>query len=888
MAQLETPTISLEIKDKTAIKISGLAVSHALGYQVKISSLSGGGVPESVSPVDGVVTFSNRSPRTVYYISARSLGDDENYTNSDWSEEQTITTGADINQDLPVPSIAAAAETFTTLKITGLTQYAEYRFQIADSAEGVDEAPIRVTGNYGGYTFIRGLNPGNTYFIRFCLVEGNKCSLWSDVVSAATEAITGTIEVTSGADSGAGSLRQAINDAANGTKIILKVATITLNTVINNTAKRLFICGGLEARTVIQPGNNNAIFSITYLSGRHLKFTGSVGVNIAITNGHYDDCELNGIISTSGNGFASNAGFSNSEILDCKSGSRGSRYAVTSDSVISGCSATNNGTGGGTSEAVLNNCVIINNSASSNGGGASGGTLTNCTLTGNSASNGGGAYNCPLSNCLVVNNKKTSDNTESDVTEAQNSDTYIRSSTIGVVGWNVPTRMFVYNTLYKSYNQAPTGGNANNLSFDGMEEDYFVDAENGDYRLKYGAPAINAGDNQYVTTDTDLAGNPRIGGDNVDVGAYEFEPYKLAIPTFEITVIEGGQVTISYTLPEHSNGFCLEYSNYEDFREYNEIISSESGFDLSGLSGAVWFRAKAIGTAGITLDSDFTPAVEHYFDVTAPVVIVNQTPIEMVYGSTVNLLEGVTVVDDSGEVSAVTYQIIDRNNQPIEVDGQTTNPVSSGVPKGNYTLRITAADQSGNLGFADRGLAVLPPTLPAPVLSVKSVVRSTVTINGCSNPAAAGWKYSLDGTVKSFTPNEAGQLIITGLEDGTYTIKAKALGDWSQPDPPEAPSGDWRDSDWSGAISITISSAPYSPATIIEDRLSSVRKRISAIRAILEDPTTITDITIDGISERIDRRALIEELRMLERQELQLLNGTSGSRFHNVDTSRAW
>ena len=51
----------------------------------------------------------------------------------------------------------------------------------------------------------------------------------------------------------------------------------------------------------------------------------------------------------------------------------------------------------------------------------------------------------------------------------------------------------------------------------------FVDPANGDFRLKSNSPAINAGDpNITGLPATDLAGQPRIQGGRVDMGAYEF------------------------------------------------------------------------------------------------------------------------------------------------------------------------------------------------------------------------------------------------------------------------------------------------------------------------------------------------------------------------------
>ena len=50
----------------------------------------------------------------------------------------------------------------------------------------------------------------------------------------------------------------------------------------------------------------------------------------------------------------------------------------------------------------------------------------------------------------------------------------------------------------------------------------FVDVSNGDYHLASDSPCIDAGDNSYVMSETDLDGNVRIVGGKVDVGCYEY------------------------------------------------------------------------------------------------------------------------------------------------------------------------------------------------------------------------------------------------------------------------------------------------------------------------------------------------------------------------------
>lgn len=65
-----------------------------------------------------------------------------------------------------------------------------------------------------------------------------------------------------------------------------------------------------------------------------------------------------------------------------------------------------------------------------------------------------------------------------------------------------------------------------------------------------------------------------------------------------------------------------------------------------------------------------------------------------------------------------------------------------------------------------------------------------------------------------------------------------------------------------------------------DERLANVRERIRLIREALADPSTLSEITIDGVTEKFDRTALRAELRELEVEEARLTG--SGGRLYGI------
>jgi hypothetical protein len=179
---------------------------------------------------------------------------------------------------------------------------------------------------------------------------------------------------------------------------------------------------------------------------------------------------------------------SNCVLIGNSAGSAGGAYLGT----LSHCTLTGNSAddqGGGVAYSTLAHCTLSSNSVTYQGGGAWYSTLNNCTLTGNSAWVGGGADSSTLNNCIV----------------------YFNTAVNGANDW--------YGNLnYSCTTPIPAEG-VGNIS----NEPLFLDYVGGNLRLQSNSPCINAGNNAYLTSTTDLDGNPRIVSGMVDIGAYEYQ-----------------------------------------------------------------------------------------------------------------------------------------------------------------------------------------------------------------------------------------------------------------------------------------------------------------------------------------------------------------------------
>ncbi len=194
------------------------------------------------------------------------------------------------------------------------------------------------------------------------------------------------------------------------------------------------------------------------------------------------------------------------------------------NSVLDGFTITNGlaDDGGGIycndSSPTITNCIISNNYG---GGGiycsSSSPTITNCTISNNSATYRSGGICCQSSSPTVVNS----------------------------IFWNdSPQEIYLFSggSITITYSNIKDGwAGIGNINTDPL----FVGG--GDYHLGTASPCINKGSNTAPSIPSiDKDGNPRITGDTVDMGAYEYQGTSTP-PIIIPTNLPIGQVGILYS-----------------------------------------------------------------------------------------------------------------------------------------------------------------------------------------------------------------------------------------------------------------------------------------------------------------------------------------------------
>ncbi len=195
----------------------------------------------------------------------------------------------------------------------------------------------------------------------------------------------------------------------------------------------------------------------------------------------------------------------------------------------------NNATDGGASAyAALEACTLTDNTASGQGGGLYLGSATRCTLRRNSALYGGGAFRTALASSLLAAN--TAGQSGGGLYLGGLTNCTLLANSAATAGGGLFGSAAANTILYN--NTAPSGadydpsatlaysravplapGTGNIIAYPRFRD---PDADN--YSLLSHSPCVNTGHSPSAPSGADLAGNTRVQGAAVEMGAYEHDP----------------------------------------------------------------------------------------------------------------------------------------------------------------------------------------------------------------------------------------------------------------------------------------------------------------------------------------------------------------------------
>jgi len=278
------------------------------------------------------------------------------------------------------------------------------------------------------------------------------------------------------------------------------------------------------------------------------------------------------------------------------SGTGSGTLLVRSCSIVSNNAATQ---GGGiylTGSASAEDCTIQHNTAGQQGGGAHIWltTLSRCRILDNQCLSmyGGGVSAAPgtLQNCLVARNRSASDGgglyTGFGAKIESCTVAYNRAASRGGGTWGANSTMHTNNIFFgnqaiseldvghqtagsMTYTHCLTTRNLLSGTGNVAGDPLFAEPTQGDFRIRYGSVAIDAGTNQpWMATGSDLAGDSRTNGPAVDIGALEFDGVPLGTAFTASPAVGYAPLTVTF--------------NAQVFRENPTPVTCFWDFDNNG------------------------------------------------------------------------------------------------------------------------------------------------------------------------------------------------------------------------------------------------------------------------------------------------------------------
>ena len=330
------------------------------------------------------------------------------------------------------------------------------------------------------------------------------------------------------------SIQAAINASSNGDTILVGPGTYNEDINFNGKAVELKSSGGPEVTTILGTGTNSVVKAIsgegtnTILDGFTVTGgTGSlwlgdstlVGGGMRIQNQSsptVKNCIFKNNTAMQGAGIWAYSG--GPQILD----------STFENNQALGVSTEGAGMKLLGSWGLVSNCRFINNEVQSFGGGIhiqSGYPyIVNSLFYGNSAGFGG-AINNQAGIPSIINSTVSGNSSNFGGGIRSNAGTvYLKNS---ILWENSSDEIYLLGGAILNTNYSNISGGWGDPDFNFDYDPQFMDPENGDFRLQETSPLINTGSNELYYGNPegslDLDGNPRLVGDNIDLGPYEFQ-----------------------------------------------------------------------------------------------------------------------------------------------------------------------------------------------------------------------------------------------------------------------------------------------------------------------------------------------------------------------------
>ncbi|GAB3999539.1 hypothetical protein GCM10028807_50050 [Spirosoma daeguense] len=387
----------------------------------------------------------------------------------------------------------------------------------------------------------------------------------------------------------------------------------------------------------------------------------------------------------------------------------------------------NVGTSKGRTYAKLTNCSFQGNTATYQGGaiandgsnGVCDPTLTNCSFQGNTASFQGGAmFNTSVSN----------------TTTGECNATLINCVVFGNAGANTFYNIEVYPRVYYSLIEASVTGwyNIRNT----LTTTVSPFAGTNTTQLRANSPAINAGDGSVDAGATDAAGNPRIVGCKIDMGALEFQyPFQpIAInaqPASSSVVCAGTAVSV----PVSVSGTVSSYQWYKD--SFANPVAGQTSATLT-LNNPQPANA---GSYSLVVTSTCNSLTSTAFNLTVNKSTVSISP------SSATVCQGQSVTLTASGASSYTW----NNN--------TTGNTLTATTTGTYS--VTGVDGNGCSNTASAQVTVYRPTVSISPGSV-SICEGQSALLTASGASAYTWSDNTTGN--TLTATTTGTYSVTGVD----------------------------------------------------------------------------------------------------------------------------